>query len=603
MSPPPRPPINQHPSTSSTSSDEPIVIEPPPSRSRPKVSLKPRHSKFRSSSNKSSKIPSSSKGEIGKTLKISTSITLNDEEKHNDNDNDDVDDDDEPVFVGSSMTSLVEKYKMKPIKVLSSRSNSSSRSLSKSPSIVDDSIKNPNEKLVNEHGTSSSSSTSIEISREDKGKGKGKEKEKSKSKSNSSDSIEMLESKPISINRKGKSTAKIKDSKSQSNINKDDKDKKDSFIRTPSLPLLPDLALTPLPIPDWLGRTAILIPLNNCVVCKVRFKKTDSGAAKWRHISTCRPPLYRSPNSPPDLKKLIDEGLREQTKLTSEPTSLLDLHVRQSTSSSVYSSYSTTEDISAIKNKKRLNNHNQPITLGLKNVTNVKATHERLNDDWDNQVKSRLIEFIGPPSSPPPINSELELDQVDEQEFHSPPPSSSAKSVFQIGLTSPSKTDESEVNEIHHLPSTQSLGESSLAQLYAKPNSSLQSPSRSPSKSKSPITPEPNSPESQSHQSISIHSQSDGSVEIPLPPSSQKRSLSYKLDNSSSDDEDHRQLDQIDDYDGEIITKKPFRGWGDSRVEGNLSEINSTKSRILPLGWGGEGIPFERQGGWTGGFA
>ncbi len=49
----------------------------------------------------------------------------------------------------------------------------------------------------------------------------------------------------------------------------------------------------PVPIPSWLGRTAVLLQLPDCVVCRKRWKKSDSGAARW--VSCLR--LHLVPNT------------------------------------------------------------------------------------------------------------------------------------------------------------------------------------------------------------------------------------------------------------------------------------------------------------------
>nr|XP_019047449.1 hypothetical protein I302_04062 [Kwoniella bestiolae CBS 10118]OCF26379.1 hypothetical protein I302_04062 [Kwoniella bestiolae CBS 10118] len=453
------PPLAQHPSTSSTSSDEPVYIETPTAKAGP--------STYRSrNSNAASKSP----------------VIVGDE------------DEDEPVFVGSSITSLVEKYKLNP-EVGARLSKSKSRSLSKSPSIGPPTIEVAESSRKSAAPPSKSRTATSSSSR----KGKSKATTKTKTKQ------------PITL------------------IVDDDDEDITKQVRQPSLPLLPDLALAPLPVPDWLGRTAILLPLDKCVVCKIRFKKTDSGAAKWRHISTCRPPLYRPPNPPPNLKHLINEALQDQSK-SSEPTSLLDLHVRRSDSM---------EDVSPVKGKKK--------SLGLKSFTSVKATDERMGDDWDNEVKTRLREFIGPSSPPPELGTPT------------PSPPGSPKEPSRIRYSD----TEDEGKEEMYPPSTQSLGESSLAQMYAKPSIS---PSGSPSKS--PITPPPIPPDSPGQDSISIHSQSEES-DTPLPPSSQKRLISERY-SSDGDDPDTDRSYLNEQVEGGL-TKKPFRRWGDPRVEGDLS--------------------------------
>ncbi|WVQ68998.1 uncharacterized protein L199_007209 [Kwoniella botswanensis] len=488
------PPLSHHPSTSSTSSDEPIYIPPPSSKAGPGPSTH-RY------------IPKRS------TVEPESLVILDDDEE----------DEDEPVFVGTKISNLVQKYKLNH-DVLGDRVRSSSSSTSRSPSVgpstvVSNGKSSKKETKVNSRSTSDTSSR--------KGKSKGKSKI----------------NQPITI------------------ID-DEEIERTQEQRQPSLPLLPDLALVPLPVPDWLGRTAILLPLDNCVVCKIRFKKTDSGAAKWRHISTCRPPLYRPPNPPPDLKHLINEGLLQVQSKSTEPTSLLDLHVRRSDS---------LEDVSSPSNKGK-----KKSLLGLRSFTSVKASHERLEDDWEKQVRSRLKEFIG--DSSPPREPEVELGSIPK----TPSPNTSPSNRKLKGTETRSDTeDEMDL----YLPSTQSLGESSLAQIYAK-----QSPSGSPSgsPSRSPITPV-DSPNRQSEDE-------DADFDIPLPPSSQKRQFSQRegLD-FYEDGNDLSCMDENPEEKGEgegegrvgDRTKKPFRGWGDPRVDGDLSydEIDNDE-RLFALGWG-----------------
>ncbi|GMK56448.1 hypothetical protein CspeluHIS016_0302880 [Cutaneotrichosporon spelunceum] len=79
-----------------------------------------------------------------------------------------------------------------------------------------------------------------------------------------------------------------------------------TLIATPFLSCTPR---EPLPVPEWLPRTAILKELTKCVLCQRDFKKAESGAARWRHLSTCSPPAFRPPNPPPDLETLISAAL------------------------------------------------------------------------------------------------------------------------------------------------------------------------------------------------------------------------------------------------------------------------------------------------------
>ena len=55
----------------------------------------------------------------------------------------------------------------------------------------------------------------------------------------------------------------------------------DDKPQPPPLPLLAPLERgRPPPVPAWLGRTAVLLQIPYCVVCRVRWKK-ENGAARW----------------------------------------------------------------------------------------------------------------------------------------------------------------------------------------------------------------------------------------------------------------------------------------------------------------------------------
>lgn len=51
----------------------------------------------------------------------------------------------------------------------------------------------------------------------------------------------------------------------------------------PPLPLVAPVSppKNPIPILPWLGRTAVLLQLPDCVVCRKRWKKSESGAGRW----------------------------------------------------------------------------------------------------------------------------------------------------------------------------------------------------------------------------------------------------------------------------------------------------------------------------------
>ena len=62
-----------------------------------------------------------------------------------------------------------------------------------------------------------------------------------------------------------------------------------TILRPAKLPSLPPLQLVPppiqpnepIPVPSWLGKTAVLLQLLRCVVCRKSWKKSESGAARW----------------------------------------------------------------------------------------------------------------------------------------------------------------------------------------------------------------------------------------------------------------------------------------------------------------------------------
>ncbi|WVO17980.1 hypothetical protein L204_105678 [Cryptococcus depauperatus] len=162
-------------------------------------------------------------------------------------------------------------------------------------------------------------------------------------------------------------------------------------------PLAPDLGLEPTPVPGWLGSATVLIQLELCPVCKVRWKGKESGATRWKHISICRPPLYRPPNSPPDLQQLIHVALSAKKG----DTSLFALHIRSvSLEHGVVDGLYDGKDPSTKQKFGSKKKKNIPMSLsGLVSVTDVKPSGER-GDSWHEEVRARVSEWIGPPSSP-----------------------------------------------------------------------------------------------------------------------------------------------------------------------------------------------------------
>ncbi|WVQ84009.1 hypothetical protein IAT38_006154 [Cryptococcus sp. DSM 104549] len=367
--------------TISSSSDEPIAIDPPPLLSRQQSAF---------SRNKSA--PSASRLPARKANGKSKVLVSSD--------------DDEPVFVSSSLGGLAEKYRFKEEEVESSRAGSAGSAGSKAVGRA---------RTGSEAGAGRAASRSASTAPPTKAKAKAEPKPRAKA----------------------KKTAKP----------------------TTEFPLFPDLGLEPEPVPAWLGKTAVLLQLQACAVCKVRWKGKESGAARWRHMSTCRPPLYRPPNPPPDLQQLIHAALSARTV----PTSLLDLHVRalSDTVPSTSTPAPTKPGKSAPKARPT-----SVVVNGLASVTNVKAAEER--EGWGEEVRSRVSEWIGPSS---PAGSLSGSDEVSPRR-RSP--------RVKSGSPSPEVM----------FPATQPMGESSLAYDYSKhplpsrsssPSRTLSSPRRSPS--------------------------------------------------------------------------------------------------------------------------
>ncbi|WVR04436.1 hypothetical protein IAU60_001439 [Kwoniella sp. DSM 27419] len=538
ISPTPAPgPVISRPSLLSSSSDEPLVI-PTPARaaattdtSQDEASAGPSRAKGRSRSGLNGKGGLSSSSRLAKDAqgRAERPMVILDDTDGPDMTNRsvqysgdvvpiEVEEDDEPVFMGRAIGKLAEKYTFA----------GSSTSLSRSPSVG----------AVTEAAVDAGTGSGAPMTEEavssrstSKAKGKGTPKGQSKGRSKPATSPEHVKGElptqgELTPSGKGKRTPRAKA------VKKPTKTKgnaaADPIDLSATLPLLPDLALEPAPVPPWLGKTAVLLQLPACVVCKVRFKKSDSGAGRWRHMSICRPPLFRPPNPPPDLQYMIHEAL-QALSAPSEPSSLLDLHVR----------LSTPECLPAGERgqKKKIL---QAGLLGLKSFTNVKATSER-GEQWDEEVRERVREFIGPSSpaascaeSPPP--GSINPRSVERHE------SEGADLVKNETVWRDHDTE----SETEQPPSTLPLGGSSLAQIYGRPGrssspaTSLLTQSGSPSRSRSPMTPTPASPVSIS---ISLSSRSEGDAP---PPSSQKRRLSNAL--VFADGPDECRLDLSADY-------------------------------------------------------
>lgn len=288
----------------------------------------------------------------------------------------------------------------------------------------------------------------------------------------------------------------------------------DEKPQPPPLPLLAPLdPVKAPPVPAWLGRTAVLLQIPYCVVCRVRWKR-ENGAARWvslppgvivilmltefqRHTSTCLPPLYRPPNPPPNLPQMVHEALIE-TSGASTP-SLLELHLN-----------ATPE---AVDNRVDRKQKGPAKLKGLAKMINVKPTEER-GGVWEGEVDERVTSMLGRPRTP---------------EIMSPSVKSSALSPF----SSPGTV----------YPATQPLGNSALANHYARdqPGSHALSDEL---------------------KDEDDYGKDDEELEIPMPPSSQKRYI---------DDQENEDPNTNDDIYGE-----PFRSRGGLRVDGGLPYKRST---------------------------
>lgn len=141
-----------------------------------------------------------------------------------------------------------------------------------------------------------------------------------------------------------------------------------------------------------------------------------------RHISTCLPPLFRPPNPPPDLPRLVHEALLE-TSGHSTP-SLLELHL-----ATVGDPVDNREEIKPDGKK-------VPKLKGLARMVTVKAADER-GEQWEGQVEEQVASVLG------------------SSRLRTPSPSASiARSPFSSPHTI--------------FPSTQPLGQSDLAGDYVR---------------------------------------------------------------------------------------------------------------------------------------
>jgi hypothetical protein len=177
---------------------------------------------------------------------------------------------------------------------------------------------------------------------------------------------------------------------------------------------------------------------NGCVLVSYSQIRAD----EQRHISACLPPLYRPPNDPPDLRRILSDAL-EAIHKPDAPASLLDMHVS-------YGELRDLRNISASAASATAGPPKLAWTMPTKKaprssfmlMDSVLPPSAR-GDDWAGDVSKRVDAVTaGGPSEPAKVEFNFEQDQ------HFAP--SSPMSCSQ--------------------PLTQPLGESSLAGLYLRPS-------------------------------------------------------------------------------------------------------------------------------------
>ncbi|KIR40928.1 hypothetical protein I307_05308 [Cryptococcus deuterogattii 99/473] len=451
---PPR--LSTHVSTSSTSSDEPVYLDCPPSfNSAP----------FR---RRNASIPSATKSSNRK-LRTKTFVVS--------------DDDDEPEFIGGVLGGLAQKYRFKQVSHSAATGN-----LSQST------------EEMSRHSSKNSAKRNSDISE--------------RSEAISSPSAKTL----------GRS---------------------DNLPKQPgSHALLPDLGLEPEPIPEWLGRTSVLLQLHACPICKLGWKGKESGIARWRHMTICRPPFYRPPNTPPNLQQLIHNALSSRT----EPSSLLEWHTRSLTND--VDCFPTEKSPSASKkpNTRNASKGRRPRNVstitGLTSVTNVHPSDDR-GEGWEEEVSSRVRDWIGPSSPSTSSENDNVLIQLS-------PSNESIWSASQI-----------RAQDDDYFPPTQPFDASSLAQAYPRPGSSPFSFRSSNSSRVSNMSPHGSRPLAQREILIPASDSEDEDIGDNEPV---KDSFSEKGCRISPNQMTDTAFDDEDAY------QRPFRSWRDLCTAGNPSQ-------------------------------
>lgn len=89
-----------------------------------------------------------------------------------------------------------------------------------------------------------------------------------------------------------------------------------SLISTPFNPILAT-PREPLPVPEWLPRTAILKELPKCVLCQREFKKSESGAARWVRILSYNGANFSATSRLASLPRTGHQTLRRTSRRSS----------------------------------------------------------------------------------------------------------------------------------------------------------------------------------------------------------------------------------------------------------------------------------------------
>lgn len=203
----------------------------------------------------------------------------------------DVDDDDEPVFVGQSIArKLSEKYAFK--------------GAASSPGTSGDEVPGSriSSRSTTTRGKVAGTSRMTGTLEKDMGKGKGKERatpghgQEEALLLPSSDEVEMVG--VVEKRRRGRpkksasaiNGAKRATSKAKRSARAGAKARAASVASTlgsegspppapPPLQLMP--FREPLPVPAWLGKPAVLLPLKTCPICMKKWAKSDAGVKRW----------------------------------------------------------------------------------------------------------------------------------------------------------------------------------------------------------------------------------------------------------------------------------------------------------------------------------